>query len=118
MSKITRFTLQTSSNSLLFNFENGEQGQLSYEYLRVIPALLTAPNKPTANKKSVQVYGIENVGKHGYRFIFNDSHSYLLTNDDLNDLISNEQKYWQQYNESLTAAKMTREAKIDILNLS
>lgn len=115
---ITRFTLQNQQKQLLINHSDDTNNCLSYEYLRVMPPLLSNANGPVANKKDVLIYNIENVGKHGYRFIFNDSYTCILNNEDINELIDKHQVYWQQYLDALTAGKLSREAKIDIVNLS
>lgn len=118
MTIITRFVLHTKSYHLTIETNQQEPWQLSYEYLRVFSPAQIASKQVIGNKKLVQLNTIENVGKHGFRLNFDDHHSCIFTLDDFVNLTTNQERNWQKYEELLANHKMTREAKIDILNLS
>ncbi len=89
---------------------------LSFEYLRI-----SSPNanskKPQAiisHKKQVQLLAIESVGKHGYRFIFDDQHSAIYSDDYLKKLITEQEVRWQAYLDELKFSGHSREAMIMI----
>lgn len=124
MSNIISFTMNsTASNlSVLFKDEHGEPGNtidLSFEYLRVF-APLDEKGKPTGltpkvyHKRLVQLLNIESVGKHGYRFIFDDQHSDIYTDAYLHILGAEYEKRWQHYRQSANTAINNREATIEI----
>lgn len=118
MTTITRFVLHTKSHNLAIDTNQQEPWQLSYEYLRVFSPAQIASKQVIGNKKLVQLKTIENVGKHGFRLNFDDDHSCIFTLDDFVNLTKNQSRNWQKYEELLASNKMTREAKIDIVNLS
>ena len=118
MSKITRFILQTKAASLTIECADKTPAQLSYEYLRVFSPAQIASKQMIGNKKLVVLNHIENVGKHGFRLNFNDDHSCIFTAAYFDELLENHEENWQKYEALLATNKMTREAKIDILNLS
>lgn len=118
MTTITRFVLHTKSHNLTIETNQQEQWQLSYEYLRFFSPAQIASKQVIGNKKLVQLNTIENVGKHGFRLNFDDNHSCIFTFDDFVSLTTNQERNWQKYEELLSSNKMTREAKIDIVNLS
>ena len=60
---------------------------------------------------------IENVGKHGYRFIFDDLHSAIYSTEYLNLLIIEHEQRWQYYLTELKASGHSREAIINITQL-
>lgn len=118
----TRFILQPKTKTLLVENEqdtdNATTWQFSYEYLRVFSIRQAANKTVIANKKQVALENIEHVGKHGYRFIFDDNHSCIFELTDLADLHKNYENNWQNYLTSLLNNNLSREAKIDIVNLS
>lgn len=114
---ITRFILKQQTGQLVIE-QGKNQAQLSFEYLRVIPPLLANNANVISNKKAVQLYNIEQLGKHGHRFIFDDGFSCIFNPLDFEQLIEHHDSYWQQYLSALNEKKMSREAKIDIVNLS
>lgn len=124
MSNIKSFTVNNSTASLTIAFsdEASEQEktiELSFEYLRVF-APTDEKGQPIAatpkvyHKKQVKLVGLESVGKHGYRFIFDDNHSDIYTEAYLYVLGSEYQQRWQQYLESANSAVNSREATIEI----
>lgn len=115
---ISDFILQPSSRSLVIKTQQ-QCWVLSYEYLRVYsPAQQASKQKLIGHKKEVKLINIEVVGKHGYRFCFDDSHSFIINDNVLIELAQNYQDNWQTYLAFLEKNNISREAKIDIVNLS
>lgn len=129
MSKVNRFVINntTASLSVLFTnneFESTEQNSnkaidLSFEYLRVFAPTddkgqATGLTPKVYHKKQVKLLKIESVGKHGYRFIFDDNHSNIYSGDYLQLLSVEYQQRWQGYIQSVTTAANSREATIEI----
>lgn len=117
---IKKFIICNNEKSLTINFVNGETACLPFEYLRVFtPQLNNAAKQKTlvTHKKSVALSAIENVGKHGYRFIFDDQHNAIYTFEYLTLLIKEHKQRWQKYLEELKASGHSREAMINITQL-
>lgn len=115
---ISDFILQPASLSLVIKTEQ-ESWVLNYEYLRVYsPMQQASKQKLIGHKKAVRLIAIEVVGKHGYRFCFDDSHSFITNDKVLIELAQNYQDNWQHYLALLEKNNVSREAKIDIVNLS
>jgi len=115
---ITSFTINNVENNLTIKFVNSKVAQLSFEYLRVFSP--TAGNKQQAlisHKKSVKLMTIENVGKHGYRFIFDDQHSAIYPSAYLELLLKEYDNRWQHYLSELKVSGHSREAIINITQL-
>jgi len=115
---ITSFTINNVENNLTIQFVNSKAAQLSFEYLRVFSP--TTGNKQQAlvsHKKSIKLTTIENVGKHGYRLIFDDQHSAIYSSDYLELLLKEYDKRWQHYLSELKGSGHSREAMINITQL-
>lgn len=117
--KIKRFTLDQSQKKLLIVNEKDRNFALSFEYLRVFSPqkMEDKTTTVTAHKKQVLLVAIEAVGKHGYRFIFDDNHSAIYAFIYLDALIAEQEQRWQQYLTRLSAAGQSREAMINIKQL-
>lgn len=118
--RIKQFTINTNKKSITINFIHGDTACLDFEYLRVFsPNQQKSQKQQTlvTNKKLVLLLSIENVGKHGFRFIFDDQHSAIYTTDYLTLLISEYEQRWQQYLTELKASGHSREAMINITQL-
>ncbi len=121
MSNINSFTIHRHAASLSIQFDNQTQdsADLSFEYLRVF-APTDDKGQPTGltpkvyHKKQVQLLNIESVGKHGYRFIFDDGHSNIYSNDYLRILLAEREIRWQHYLKGANSAINSREATIEI----
>ncbi len=89
---------------------------LSFEYLRIsAPSVKNKKNKTViSHKKQVELLAIEPVAKHGYRFIFNDQHSAIYSDDYLQELITEHDFRWQTYLDELKSSGYSREAIITI----
>lgn len=93
---------------------------LSYEFIRVMSPQGSNDkqgNTLIGHKKQVQLLTIESVAKHGYRFIFDDQHSAIYSEDYLQELCLRHNELWQQYLSELQASGQSREAKIEITQL-
>ena len=90
--RIKRFLINTSEKSITIDFIHGDTACLSFEYLRVFTPM-AKQNALVSHKKHVVLTSIENVGKHGYRFIFDDQHSAIYSTEYLIVLI-NEDGGW------------------------
>jgi len=115
---ITSFNINNTENSLTIKFVNSKVAQLSFEYLRVFTP--TTGNKQQAlvsHKKSIKLTTIENIGKHGYRLIFDDQHNAIYSSDYLQLLIKEHDQRWQHYLGELKASGHSREAMINITQL-
>tara|TARA_R110000744_G_scaffold32496_1_gene76055 strand:- start:416 stop:802 length:387 start_codon:yes stop_codon:yes gene_type:complete len=127
MSKIKHFVINTTAANLSVLFDDTEKNSskaidLSFEYLRVFAPTddkgqaINLPPK-VYHKKQVQLLKIESVGKHGYRFIFDDNHSNIYNADYLQLLAAEYQQRWQHYLQSTATAVNSREATIEIKEL-
>lgn len=117
---IESFIINTNEKSITINFTGGNAACLSFEYLRVSTPVITKANQQTSlitNKKSVMLTAIENVGKHGYRFVFDDQHSNIYSETYLEQLINEQESRWQLYLSQLKNSGHSREATIDIQQL-
>lgn len=123
---IKSFLINTNKKSITINLNNGDIACLPFEYLRVFTPKIShsakqqalAPHKNlVTHKKLVTLNAIENVGKHGYRFIFDDQHSAIYSAEYLNLLIIEHEQRWQHYLTELKASGHSREAIIDITQL-
>ena len=118
--QITKFIINHHKKSLTVNLIKGKAVCLHFEYLRVFtPAMNSSPKKQTlvTHKKSVNLLAIESVGKHGYRFIFDDQHSAIYTFEYLLILSKEYEQRWQHYLTELKASGHSREAIINITQL-
>jgi DUF971 family protein len=129
MEEITRFILQTDNRQLIVEYdidegntvEKNKQTSLSfsYEYLRVFsPTQQQAKTPLIAHQQNVLLTTIESVGRHGYRFIFDDNHIAIFSSKKLFELHHNHTQNWQYYINALAEKKLTRAANISIVNLS
>jgi DUF971 family protein len=117
---IKQFTINNKDNSLTIEFVKGKAACLAFEYLRVF----TPNNNNSAkqsplvtHKKLVVLQAIENIGKHGYRLVFDDQHSTIYSEEYLVLLIKEYEQRWQHYLAELQASGHSREAMIDITQL-
>ena len=89
---------------------------LSFEYLRISSPNAQSKKSQTviSHKKQVQLLAIEPVAKHGYRFIFDDQHSAIYSDDYLQNLITEHELRWPAYLDELKSSGHSREAMITI----
>ncbi|MCW8865294.1 MAG: gamma-butyrobetaine hydroxylase-like domain-containing protein [Colwellia sp.] len=118
--RIERFTLNDKQNTLTLVFHDGNDSELTFEYLRVYSPAISAKKESSTlvtHKKSVKLSDIESVGKHGFRFLFNDQHSAIYSCEYLIKLCQEQEQRWQDYLDQLKTSGHTREALIDITQL-
>lgn len=125
---IKHFTLNKDAKQLEIQLSNAEndsttQSRLncSFEFLRVFSPSewqKIQPEMPTVfHKKHVQLNTIESVGKHGYRFIFDDGHSDLFTPEYMENITKQHDALWDAYLAKTNNAGNNREQAIDITQL-
>ena len=104
--------------SLLVNLADAqaETYLLSFEYLRISSPNDAARKNQTiiSHKKQVQLLAIEPVAKHGFRFIFDDQHNAIYSDDYLLSLIQEREARWQTYLDELMKSGHSREAMIAV----
>jgi DUF971 family protein len=122
--KIARFLIDNTLNNLTIEFSADvaiENIQLSFEYLRISsPANSTKKSKTsqvTTHKKDVLLTNIESVAKHGYRFIFDDEHSAIYSEDYVQTLALEYKIRWQNYLNELETSGHSRETMINFKQL-
>jgi DUF971 family protein len=115
---ITSFIINNIQKNLTINTINSKVFQLSFEYLRVSsPKEGNQKNTLISHKKSIMLIAIENVGKHGYRLIFDDQYSAIYTAKYLNLLIEEYEQRWEHYLSELKTSGHSREPMINITQL-
>lgn len=129
--KITGFIIDNALNNLTIEFSADAaitNVQLSFEYLRISSPTNSAKKsnvnqagkasaQVTSHKKAVQLINIESLAKHGYRFIYNDEHKAIYSEEYLQMLAVEYETRWQYYLSELKASGHTRDAMIDIKQL-
>jgi DUF971 family protein len=106
--RATDIKLRTLARVLEIVFDNGEQFNLSFEYLRVFSPSAEVRGHGAdegilqIGKERVQIKGIEPVGQYAIKLIFDDGHDTgLYSWNYLYDLGKNAEKNWAQYQERL-----------------
>lgn len=96
-------------------FEGGERYRLSCEYLRVMsPSAEVKGHGPSqavlqVGKESVNIQAIHPVGQYGVLLEFDDGHrTGIYSWDYLRELGREQERYWQQYLDAMTAAGASR----------
>lgn len=118
--RIKHFLINTNEKNITIDFSQGNTACLSFEFLRVFTPTANNSSKQqtlVTHKKNVLLTTIENVGKHGYRLIFNDQHHAIYSTKYLTLLATEHQQYWQHYLTKLKSSGHSREAIIDITQL-
>jgi DUF971 family protein len=117
---IKHFIVNNSNKNITINYTNGDIACLTFEYLRVnTPSINNLAKQKTlvTHKKGVILSLVENIGKHGYRLIFDDQHSAIYSEEYLTLLIHEYKQRWQHYQDELKASSHSREALINIKQL-
>jgi DUF971 family protein len=112
----TGITLHQKSRVLEIAFSDGRSFRLPYEYLRVYsPSAEVRGHGPgqevlQVGKRAVEIRAVEPVGSYAMQPQFSDGHSTgIYSWDYLYELGENQEKYWSQYLEKLSAAGASRE---------
>jgi DUF971 family protein len=122
--KIAHFIIDNALHNLTIEFSAStarENTQLSFEYLRISsPANSTKKpktNQVISHKKDVLLVTIESVAKHGYRFIFDDEHSAIYSEQYIQTLVLEYEVRWQDYLAELKTSGHSRDTMIDFKQL-
>lgn len=112
---VTEFSIDKKAKSLRVDLFSGQSLNLSFEYLRVCsPAEAQAKNSQlVAHKKLVMLAIIESVGKHGYRFVFDDGHHAIYPADYLLNLAESYETRWTEYLQQIEQSPLSREPSIN-----
>jgi DUF971 family protein len=119
MQNIEKFILNNSQSTLTCCFNDTTQSSLTYEYLRVFSPTeqkkTQSKKSPSTtpqvfHKKSVKIIAIEPLGKHGYRFVFDDNYSDVFSDNNLADLVKQHEQLWPEYELSLTSVNSREES--------
>jgi DUF971 family protein len=111
MTSITQFILDADNAQLKITFNHNEAHCYSIEYLRVCAPSVT--KALVSHKKQVKLVTIEPIGKHGYRFIFDDEFSDIYTTEYLHLLHQEYDNRWQAYLNDIAKSQHSREASIN-----
>lgn len=111
MASITQFILDADNAQLKVTFNHDETHYYSLEYLRVSAPSVT--KTLVSHKKQVKLVTIEPMGKHGYRFIFDDEFSDIYTTEYLHLLHQEYESRWQAYLDDIAKSPHSRDASIN-----
>jgi DUF971 family protein len=116
----TEIRLQKKSRQVVIAFDDGNQFNLPFEYLRVnSPSAEVQGHGPgqgvlQVGKENVQVTAIEPVGHYAVRLVFDDGHDTgLYTWKYLYELATEQESKWQAYLDHLEAAGYARQPATD-----
>ena len=110
----THIQIHTRSNTLEMHFDDGTQGTLSAEFLRVHSpsAEVQGHGRPVlqTGKRGVKLTGAEPVGNYALKLIFNDGHdSGLFRWELLHEFIHQQDDLWAVYLTALAEAGASRD---------
>lgn len=112
----TELRVNAGRDALSVSFDDGEQFQLSAEYLRVeSPSAEVQGHTPSQRrtvpaKRTVKIAKLEPVGHYAVRIIFDDGHdSGLYTWSYLAELGRERERKWADYLRGLAAQGLSRE---------
>lgn len=114
--------LRKGANELAVAYDDNESYRLSAEFLRVLSpsAEVRGHGNPVvqAGKLHVRLSGVERVGNYAIKLVFDDGHdSGIYTWQYLYDLCTNQQKYWETYQQQLRKAGKSRDPEVCIVRL-
>lgn len=110
----THIQIHTRSNNLEVHFDDGTQGTLSAEFLRVHSpsAEVQGHGQPVlqTGKRGVKLTGAEPVGHYAIKLIFNDGHdSGLFRWELLHTFVHTQDTLWASYLATLAEAGARRD---------
>ncbi len=121
--RIERLHYSRSQKMLELSFADGEAYRLSAEFLRVYsPSAEVRGHGPgqevlQTGKASVAITGIDRVGHYAVQIAFDDGHdSGIYSWSYLRDLAEQQDRYWQNYLQQLSAAGKSRDAELQVLH--
>ena len=106
-----KIALHQKSRLLTIRFPDGKTFHLPCEYLRVCSpaAEVAASEQPETGKEKVNIVNLEPQGTYALRIEFDDGHDTgIYSWERLYDLGVNQEKYWQEYLDSLKAHGLDR----------
>nr|CAA6800557.1 MAG: COG3536: Uncharacterized protein conserved in bacteria [uncultured Thiotrichaceae bacterium] len=122
MAAPTDITLNQKSRELTISWPNDVTYVMSCEYLRVSSPSAEVrghgPGQETLQigKENVNITDIEPVGHYAVKLVFDDGHdSGLYDWNLLYDLGENQEQYWAEYLEKLTASGYVRKAEGQVI---
>jgi DUF971 family protein len=111
----TELRLRKDRKVLAVTFDNGENFELSAEYLRVrspsaeVQGHSPSERKVVAGKEAVQILELHPVGNYAVRLVFDDLHSTgIFSWEYLLELGQNREQYWQDYLAELKGSNLSR----------
>lgn len=111
-----QIVVHKQSREVEFEFSDGQQGRLGFEFLRVYSPSAEVRGHGAGQevlqtgKQGVSLLGVEPVGNYAVRLVFSDGHdSGLYTWDYLHGLLRDQEALWAQYLARLEAAGGSRE---------
>lgn len=110
----TEINLHSKSHILVLAFSDGKRFELPCEYLRVYSKAAERQmlDKPETGKENVNILEIEPQGSYAIKLVFDDGHDTgIYSWETLYDLGINQEKYWQEYLDKLTAMGYERGAE-------
>jgi DUF971 family protein len=112
----TEIRLHKDRKALTVTFDTGESFLLPAEYLRVkspsaeVQGHSPHERKTVPGKRYVEILEVEPVGNYAVRLTFDDMHSTgIYSWEYFLDLGRNQQSYWREYLDELTARRFSRE---------
>jgi DUF971 family protein len=113
----TELRLAKDRRTLTVTFDGGEGFALPAEYLRVkspsaeVQGHSPDERKTVPGKRNVRILEVQPVGNYAVRLVFDDLHSTgIFSWDYLLELGRNQQRYWQDYLDELSAKGLTRDS--------
>lgn len=120
----TQIELHQAEKQLELSYGDGQNYQLSCEYLRVLsPSAEVRGHGPgqevlQSGKINVSIDAIQPVGNYALQLIFSDGHdSGIYSWDYLHQLCVNQQSWWQEYLDKLSEADATRDPTVQVVKI-
>lgn len=116
--KIAKLTLHSNQGFLTVTDVLDESISLTFEYLRIFSpteskkvqsSKSTSTSPQVFHKKQIKISTIDLLGKHGYRFIFNDGFTDVFSDADLINLYQQYDDSWATYEASLSSINSREE---------
>ena len=111
----TELRLNKDRTTLAVAFDNGENFELSAEYLRVrspsaeVQGHTPAERRVVGGKRDVRILELHPVGNYAVRPVFDDRHSTgIFSWDYLLELGRNRDNYWREYLNELKVKNLSR----------
>ena len=124
MTAITRIYYARSRRMLELEFDDGSEGALSAEFLRVhspsaeVRGHASGQEVLQTGKQDVSVSDIKPIGHYAVQLVFDDGHdSGIFTWPYLYELTRNQTLLWQHYIEALDAAGSSRDPSVQVVHI-